>query len=66
MIYIVAKVESAYIEELEETRNRAYEAVQVCRTRQEAEQAAEIFNAVCEGEYSYDVITNHQIGEWVR
>lgn len=66
MIYIVAKVEFRFNKEQDQSEWKACEAVQVCRTKEEAEQAAEIFNAVCEGEYTYDVITNHQIGEWLR
>lgn len=66
MMWIVAKAESIFNTEQDQSECKAIEVVQVCRTEIEAEQCCEICSQIAEGEITYIVINNHQIGEWVR
>lgn len=66
MIWIVAKAESRFNKEQDQSEYRATEVVQVCRTEIEAEQVRDIFYHVSGCEFAYVVINNSQIGEWVR
>lgn len=65
MIYIVAKVVHRFNKEQDESEYMADEAVQIFNSKDEAEAACEIFTQVDSG-YTYVVITEDQIGEWVR
>lgn len=67
MKYIVAKAISRFNKEQDQSENMAVEAVQVFSSEDEAELAWSIFaNTDVDSEYIYIVITEDQIGEWVR
>lgn len=67
MRYIVAKAISRFNKEQDQSENMAVEAVQVFNSEDEAEAAWSIFaNTDVDGEYIYIIITEDQIGEWVR
>lgn len=66
MMWIVAKAESRFNREQDESENRAIEVVQVFETENEAEKCWEICSQVAGCDFIYIVITEDQIGEWVR
>lgn len=67
MRHIVAKAISRFNTEQDQSEYLAVEAVQVFNSEDEAEAAWSVFAGTdADGEYTYIVITEDQIGEWVR